>query len=393
MSEPNTAYSGKTLELHNVGVIKYDNLIALKLAEYGSNIKSLFFLDKLLITADGFVGAVEIGGLNASMHAAPRLSKGRLENTSNGKKYMLLNDAGLNTFAYAFLPEIKCTAVNHIRADYTFKSAYYSDSAKRGIEIRGNSGVWNTIIFSNTLLPAKNTENIIDKIINSNLEYPVVIDIRPFIENSEGRGYGNTLTFSGLKPIENLSAIKIDTPCNPFEEVVISLWMTQENVSKINDLTDVPQFLDIYAYQDDTLQDVLSNGYYAGLRTDYTLVLSGGQFIQAIYCPPLPSIKVYVVIEIYDNGVVKTIARKSPSAGFTQQVTITGTVSAYADNVIVGQIPVYVTIPANQEQGISYERHSLDYPDTLEYDVGVLTEENNIISSSEIQGNAFTRES
>lgn len=143
---PSTAYTTKKLPVHIPGVVKYDSYLALKLSAYGSSIKSLFYLDLLLIGADGFLGAIEDNptSLNYQMHNPARFSKIRIKG-SDGKKYIVLNDAGLNTLGYAPGVAWESLEIGNIQVKSSFYSAYYVDTDSHGFKWRiGTSGAFDT---------------------------------------------------------------------------------------------------------------------------------------------------------------------------------------------------------------------------------------------------------
>ena len=139
---PNSAYLTEKLPLQDVGVVKYDNLLALKLVEYGSNIKSLFYLDALLVakenggSKEGFCGLVIVGGANAAMHASARWSKGRTSPDGGVTKYIILNDGGLNTLATTLNEAEYSSLIFDIKIEATLKSAHYLNTTQYGFRGR-----------------------------------------------------------------------------------------------------------------------------------------------------------------------------------------------------------------------------------------------------------------
>lgn len=158
---PSTVYTGKTFELHNVGVVKYDNLLALKLLEYGSNIKTLFYLDNLFIVKngsdEGFIGCIEtdVNRLNYLIRNPSRFGKGRLRRDTDSKIFIMLNDGGLNTKAFVsdVAPDAEQSVLDIKSGDLFFRSAYYSNTDKYGVRYRTASDAWQE--STATGLPAK----------------------------------------------------------------------------------------------------------------------------------------------------------------------------------------------------------------------------------------------
>ncbi|MBB5624272.1 hypothetical protein HDE69_005371 [Pedobacter cryoconitis] len=150
MAAPNTVYldGGATrVPIHIEGEIKLDAYPALKLVEYGSSIKELFFLDAWLMVEDGqgksgFIGLVKEDSYDdhKMQHAKSRWFKARLE--VDGQRYIMLNDAGLNTLAYYGGPsigEIDRTGTNgqdyfagQVFLSVFYRSAYYAATIDYG---------------------------------------------------------------------------------------------------------------------------------------------------------------------------------------------------------------------------------------------------------------------
>lgn len=164
MAAPNTVYldGGATrVPIHIEGEIKLDAYPALKLVEYGSSTKELFYIDAWLMVEDGqgkggFLGLVkEVDYQNYQMHAKSRWFKSRLE--VDGQRYILMNDAGLNTLAYSGFPsigEIDTTGTNgrdnfagQVLLSVFYKSAYYSVSTAYGFYISVNGKAFTKYSF------------------------------------------------------------------------------------------------------------------------------------------------------------------------------------------------------------------------------------------------------
>lgn len=301
MSAPAEAYLDEKLPLQDVGVVKYDNLLALKLSEYGSNIKSLFYLDALLVakenggTKEGFCGLVLVGGNNAAMHNTARWGKGRTSPDGGATKYIILNDGGLNTYASSNVDTIKNTAVNYLKADYSYKSSYYAYSTSRGYEIRANNGSWYDVLLDNAVLPATNEETKFDEYFYSTFSHPSLVEIRPYIVNEEGKRYGSSVIFNTTPEIEMLGAIKRNSACSNIGQTLVEFWMLQSDVLSIQSIPDTASNTGIYAYTNDELTEFLGNGFYWGLKTNYAIQVQSGEMIQAIYCPPPSTTKDFEV--------------------------------------------------------------------------------------------------
>lgn len=200
---PNSSYLTEKLPLQDVGVVKYDNLLALKLSEYGSNIKSLFYLDALLVakenggSKEGFCGLVIVGGANAAMHASTRWSKGRTSPDGGATKYIILNDGGLNTFGKSEITDIISTVFTAVSIDINAISSYYAASNAYGFQYRTYNPVtaswsnWDTINIQPTegAISAKSSKSVIGVVPNIDSPYP--IEVRGYFTNDEG-------TFTGI---------------------------------------------------------------------------------------------------------------------------------------------------------------------------------------------------
>lgn len=180
MSAPIEAYSGKKLEFES------EYPLALKLSEYSGDEKGLFYLDLLFIAKngsdEGFIGAVELGSSNASMRSSSRIGKGRIKRSSDGKVFILLNDAGLNTYA-SIGTGIGYRLTYPPVASILTKSSYYS-LTNQGFEIKINGGSPTIINLPDVVANATYNE---DEDIPGSLGD--MIELRGFATNEEGTNY------------------------------------------------------------------------------------------------------------------------------------------------------------------------------------------------------------
>lgn len=184
---PSSAYLTEKLPLQDVGVVKYDNLLALKLSEYGANIKSLFYLDALLVakenggTKEGFCGMVIVGGANAAMHNTARYGKGRTSPDNGATKYIILNDGGLNTLGIATFLSVINNVFTNFTVNLDFKSAYYLGSTDFGLVYRWRNDAntawleWNYVSMSSEGQIPSNTN------LNKNGVVPIKRPVNEFI--------------------------------------------------------------------------------------------------------------------------------------------------------------------------------------------------------------------
>jgi len=142
MGAPATAYlnnGAASLPIHNVGVVKHDALLALKLAAYGVNIKTLFYLDGLLVVKDGanegFAGCASPFSYNINHHNTSRWSKHRIN--ASGEK-VVFNDGGLNTMGDTSNVSVVFPPNDEFNATLTanFLSAFYDASTTHGYAVR-----------------------------------------------------------------------------------------------------------------------------------------------------------------------------------------------------------------------------------------------------------------
>lgn len=200
MSAPNSAYLTEKLPLQDVGVAKYDNLLALKLSEYGSNIKSLFYLDALLVakenggTKEGFCGMVLVGSNNAAMHNMARWGKGRTSPDGGATKYIILNDGGLNTLGYASNLDVIDTVFFALKFSYDYLMAYYvngSYGAEFSVwdDLSANWGAWTAYPAGTMSAGVSSTEEITIPFALTESIRTHGVRLRGYVTNDEGTFY------------------------------------------------------------------------------------------------------------------------------------------------------------------------------------------------------------
>lgn len=226
MAAPNTVYldAGATrVPIHIEGEIKLDTYPALKLVEYGTSIKELFFLDAWLMVDDGqgksgFIGIIKDipGSLNYRMHTLSRWFKVRLE--VDGQRYIAMNDAGLNTLGrvtdtpLSYPINIETFNVN----SFTSYAAYYVNGSY-GFETSINDGVWKRTQISGQ--SAKETTNTPVINIADYFEWQAYVKLRPYHENAEGVFYGAVISTQVLAaPL--LAGYNVNFASNAFNDTV-----------------------------------------------------------------------------------------------------------------------------------------------------------------------------
>jgi len=208
MAAPSNAYlfNGARMPLHIEGQIKIDNYIALLLAEYGNQVKQLFFLDGMLRLTDvngntGFVGIVKDSGFSQGytpykMHAPARFSKGRLQ--LDGLTYFILNDAGLNTYAQVYAEENN-NSFNNVIVTITLQQSYYNTTTDYYVQWRVNrNNVWSdwlVVRATNTPALAPRTTSFVNISIGTVGESRgMEVQVRPYITNEEGTQAGELIS-------------------------------------------------------------------------------------------------------------------------------------------------------------------------------------------------------
>ena len=186
--------NGAVLRIKQEGVVQFDALIALKLLAYGSNIKTLFYLDGVLqigATSDNaFIGYCHASSAKLAYHASARWGKLRL---NDGTDVVVFNDGGLNTLGSLASLTVTNKAVSNIVLQAIFKSAYYCDSTDYGFYYRQNLGAKNKrdvgALAKNTQITATNT------LVTPGINAGDRIDVTAYIVNSEGEREDLTLLF------------------------------------------------------------------------------------------------------------------------------------------------------------------------------------------------------
>lgn len=230
MAAPPTAYlnNGSVLAIHIPGVIKLNSVLALKLAEYGANIKSLFYLDYLLVLKNpttgqlGFAGACIVGGANLAYHANARYSRKRLK---NGVEVIVFNDGGLNTKGYSTQPGAATTT--DLRAKLVsilYKTAYYVPSTEFGIIVKQSAAApsLNDPYFVLRVNQAQNATYTLTNVTIGNLTSWVTLYVYSVNKNTEGvrieptartvyvNGDAITLAFQNTQPTNSGEVTGID---------------------------------------------------------------------------------------------------------------------------------------------------------------------------------------
>jgi len=269
MGAPSNAYSGQKLTDHLIGVSKQDNSLALKLSAYGSNIKTLFYLDVLLIadkSGQTFLGAVEENGVFYPFHNPARFSKIRL--SKNGIKYIVLNDAGLNTKGFSVPNNGEAVFGIGPRVTMGYRSAYWVDTDGIVLEFKKNSeSTWLSIAVKGFI--AQNTESQ-ELVAFNNATTPYqpgdILNVRTQHTNAEGTYTSSVLTFQVPTPSANFSTDAA------YASYAFANWNAQTNVYNYK--------FSSFSYDIGTLVTLQNGspagvGYYANATTWFRTATNG----------------------------------------------------------------------------------------------------------------------
>ncbi|MCX2474087.1 hypothetical protein OQZ33_07075 [Pedobacter sp. MC2016-05] len=381
MAAPSSSFLNKNIHTINASGQQVGNSRAIP-NDTPEVLKKRFYLDDLLITKDsdgneGFTGLVNFNGANYKYHNPNRMGSLR---SFNGDYQCNYTDAGLNTFAHAKVSETITTPANRIKLLTNFKSSFYDNSTLRGYQWRAIGGTWFTTTTTADTLTAQQTLDIIDTIYTS-LGEPQLVEIRPWIENPEGRFYGDIHIVSVSEPIEPLRVEfrQISSGACSSGGELRDIFMRIPEFNRLE--TDVQEFATstgIFAYANEDMILPATSGYYASLTGNINKVFyltPDGEFVQWIYCQPTSVIKVSILVQVFASGYYSVSAVRTAQAGFNQSITISGGASAFigSNPNPIGSIFFSVTIPENESQGTYVGNHSIDYVDQLSWEKGVFS--------------------
>lgn len=245
----------------------YDTFYAKELSEYVNliNIKSLFHLDYVFQSVvDGenvFIGGVIENSSNFYYHKTTRLSVLAIQ--ENGINYILLNDAGLNTFASVFCSLGRYKNANYIELNFYARSAYYSVTERFGFYYRVNTGEWYKYAHPEGSLSANAIYN--SPLIVNYIAYQAGqrIDIRPFTLNDEGEKTFDMFSFTTDDYIHQQIATKITSLSdNPSDNSATNFFLTETSLRNMGRITQMAGMYDILVYKDPTMLEYIENGLY-----------------------------------------------------------------------------------------------------------------------------------
>lgn len=396
---PNSAYLTEKLPLQNVGVAKYDNLLALKLSEYGSNIKSLFYLDALLVakendgTKEGFCGMVIVGGANAAMHASARYGKGRTSPDSGATKYIILNDGGLNTLAFTSFFNWITTSPNNLFANLLFKSSYYDDTSDYGFEFKKETeSTWVSVSIASFL--ARNTEISGSTQLISPVILPLTFyNFRFYITNPEGTKKTDSILVQTNDMVYSENFYPQASACGT-EGAAILIYFKQQDRLRMYDLTSSPSSVipPIIGYEDASFSTPISEGWYKSSMEDYTYFYSNTEgFNQRTYCAPPVTYKVKLTISVqqpaqFENRNYSVFAEVLGASPLGASVTITGNLVGIDGGVTAYSIPISITLGASQMSNSYSDTYFSETDVPLIWDVtGLASSNTSVLLDTEIQ--------
>lgn len=198
MSAPSIAYLDEELIIKKGGTTE---AYQLPLSNYSGNIKTLFYLDFIMVcdkSSTGYIGMIEDNSslLNYKQHNPSRFGSIRAKRKSNGKIYIALLDAGLNTRAYVTSQTGVTAYIGDFKVNGEFLSAFYSENTVVGVRYRiayedSTYGSWieDSEVDSSGEAPSSTFDFDIRlrSVSLSNVGFNSTIEWHIYIENEEGR--------------------------------------------------------------------------------------------------------------------------------------------------------------------------------------------------------------
>lgn len=276
---------------------------ALKLAK----IKSIFRLDYLLRTNEGFIGGVLIGGPNATYHNSNRWSRKRLSNSN--QVYAVLNDGGLNTFAHSHVIASHIDQVwwaNMFSVRVFVKSAYYQVTTKVGFEYKIEGGSWK---FGGeidvNLAAGKSTFQEWRKQDFGFLQSDTLY-LRAYATNAEGTRVDTTeISHVLAEKVYNLIGLKVAS-LGDTSGISTGFYIKESALALLEELNTNEQYIGVNAFDDEKLSNALASGMYRGIsgkNPDFVYFVSAGEFT-------------HYAIAIDEDGIPVSRARMYKIIGF-----------------------------------------------------------------------------
>lgn len=267
MAAGSNVYSSEKDTIQQDGAL-YDLFYAKELSAYGSveNVKALFYLDyvfqSVVAGENVFVGGVKEFSSNYYYHKNTRMSVFGLH--AEGTNYILLNDAGLNTFPAISMREGRYQYANYMEFVLSIRSAYYSPTTRCGFRISIDGSAFGErtiggIVPSNGSVYNANyvVENIAQRLNQK-------IEIQPFAINDEGEKVGDMITFYTDDYIHRQLATKIPSLyTNPATGGTTSnFFLTQESLKNMGHVGNISGMYDVLVFVDPAMTQKIPDGLY-----------------------------------------------------------------------------------------------------------------------------------
>lgn len=227
MSAPSIAYLDEVLTVKKGSTTETYDLPA---SNYSGNIKTLFYLDFIMVCSKsdiGYIGMVEDNSslLNYNQHNTSRFGSLRAKRRSNGKIYIVLKDGGLNTKGFVSVASLTSDLQNGgIKITITYKAAYYLGTEFYLRARIGGVGSW-TDYSVKSLLEAE-TETDTNRNVDIDYYLPLtagdLLEVQAYATNAEGAYYAtsSTITIQPWVKAARVGATPADAYASPTTEDV-----------------------------------------------------------------------------------------------------------------------------------------------------------------------------
>ncbi|MEG1693619.1 MAG: hypothetical protein RR312_09570 [Bacteroidales bacterium] len=267
MAAGNNVYSIEKDTIQQDGTL-YDLFYAKELSAYGSvdNVKALFYLDyvfqSVVAGENVFVGGVRENSNNYYYHKNTRQSVFGLH--ADGVNYIMLNDAGLNTFASISIKLGRYKYANYMEFVLSVKSSYYSPTTRYGFYVKVDGGAQSERAVTIPLQSGGviNNPNYVIEYIAHKVSQK--IELRPYAVNDEGEKVGDMITFYTDDYIHRQLATKIATLyVNPNDGVISNFFLTDTSLVNLGRVVKIAGMYDINVYTNPALTVPVENGLYS----------------------------------------------------------------------------------------------------------------------------------
>lgn len=338
----------------------------------------------------GFIGGCVVGSDNYYMHAEARRWTMRIRHPSSGQQIQLFNDAGLNTLGKAEIGPLGISSLwaNYIRANLTFKAAWYVNTTQFGFEYKKPSDSSWVRVPLNPPASIPQQQTITDTwrlpgSMTPNTDY----QLRFYNINAEGTYLSPPFPITTDEYIyEEIFEVRT-SPCT-LSLTKLKLYFSSDTRATMSTLTGTPVTADLYAWDDDTFSTNPATGWYYSHDDGYSYYYdSNFGFTHRQFCTPVPTIKVSISITIFESGVWTATAQNITGSNFSSPVTITGVAVGSNGGSPVANVSFSVTIPASQPSGSNSGTHTADFVSMLDWTAGGFTSSNpGVVANSEING-------